>query len=147
MSKMTPYELQCPHCGNTQETIVWQSINVTIDSKLKQKLLAGEINLFDCKKCGKKTFINVPLLYHDMKQRFFVQYYPPKALEDDEVLSQYTPDGSLSLINIPAAVTESDAYLTRPHIVFDIDEMIRYVAFRDRLVDLKKRINEQPVSR
>lgn len=138
MSKMTPYELQCPHCGNTQETIVWQSLNVTLDPELKQKLLAAEINLFKCKKCHKKTFINAPLLYHDMRQRFFVQYYPPEVLEDNELLGQYSPDGSLSLTNIPAAVTESDAYLTRPHIVFDIDEMIRYVAFRDRLVDLKR---------
>jgi hypothetical protein len=42
-------------------------------------------------------------------------------------------------IAIPAAVAESGEYLTRPHIVFDINEMIRYVAFRDQVAEANRK--------
>jgi predicted nucleic-acid-binding Zn-ribbon protein len=60
MSKMTIHNLECPHCGNKQETKVWHSVNVKLDPELKRKLFDAQINLFSCEKCGKKTFINAP---------------------------------------------------------------------------------------
>ena len=84
MSKMTIHNLECPHCGNKQETKVWHSVNVKLDPELKRKLFDAQINMFSCEKCGKKTFINTPLLYHDMTQQFFVQYYPPESLDQRE---------------------------------------------------------------
>ena len=80
MSDMTPHDLQCPHCGNKQEVMVLGSLNVTLDPDLKEKLFAAEINQFHCAKCEKKTFIDAPLLYHDMTQQFCVQYYPTSML-------------------------------------------------------------------
>lgn len=136
MSKMTPHDLQCPHCGNKQDTMVWDSINVTLDPDLKKKLYAAEINLFKCKKCNKETFINTPLLYHDMTQRFSVQYYPSQALENTAFFRQFNSDSSLSMFNF-AAIGDSSAYLARPHIVFDMNEMIRYIAFRDGIAGPK----------
>jgi RNA polymerase subunit RPABC4/transcription elongation factor Spt4 len=138
MSKMTPHELQCPHCGNKQKTMVWDSINVTLDPDLKKRLYAAEINLFECEKCGKKTFINAPLLYHDMRLQFFIQYYPPDSLDDIDFFHQFKKDGSLSTAGIPEAIAKSASYLTRPHIVFDMNEMIRYVAFRDGITGAKE---------
>ncbi len=138
MSKMIPYELQCPHCGNKQKTMVWDSLNVTLDPSLKKKLYAAEINLLECTKCRNKTFINAPLLYHDMTQKYCVQYYPPEALSDIDFFRQFNLDGSFSATGIPLAFTESSAYLTKPHIVFDMNEMIRYVTFRDGIADSKE---------
>ena len=137
MSKMTPHELQCPHCGNKQETMVWDSLNVTLDPDLKKKLYAAEINLFECGKCGKKTFINAPVLYHDMTLQFCVQYYPPEVLDDADFHQQFNHDGFLAMNGMPAAFAKSGAYLTRPHIVFDMNEMIRYVTFRDGIATTK----------
>jgi RNA polymerase subunit RPABC4/transcription elongation factor Spt4 len=139
MSRMTPHDLQCPHCGNKQETMVWDSINVSLDPELKTKLYAAEINLFECQKCQKKTFINAPLLYHDMEMQFCVQYYPRKALDDEGFHRQFNADGSIAVTGMPAAFAESGAYITRPHIVFDMNEMIRYVAFRDRVAAANKK--------
>lgn len=139
MSKTTPHNLQCPHCGNKQENMVWDSLNVTLDPDLKKKLYAAEINLFECKKCGKKTFINAPLLYHDMTQQFCVQYYPPEALDDSDFFRQFNPDGSLAVSGIPAVFAKSGGYLTRPHIIFDMNEMIRYVSFRDGIATAEKK--------
>ncbi len=133
MSKMTPHSLQCPYCGHTQETMVWASLNVTHDPELKDRLYAAEINRFECEKCKKQTLINVPLLYHDMAMRFCVQYYPPEALKDEDFHRHFNADGSVAVNGVPEAVVKSAEYLTRPHIVFDMNELIRYVAFRDRV--------------
>jgi predicted nucleic-acid-binding Zn-ribbon protein len=138
MSKMTPHNLECPHCGNKQEAMMWDSVNVTLDSESKRTLFDAQINLFSCEKCGKKTFINTPLLYHDMTQQFCVQYYPPEAVDDPKFFRQFNPDGSLAMTGIPAGYAESGAYLTRPQIVFDMTEMLRYVAFRDRINEVRK---------
>ena len=138
MSSMTLQTLQCPHCGNSKETTVWDSLNVTLDPQLKKELLQATINLFSCQKCGKSTFIGAPLLYHDMDQQFCVQYYPPEALDHADFFRQFNPDGTLAMAGVPAAILKSGAYLTRPHIVFDMNEMLRYVAFRDGIAERKK---------
>ena len=131
MSSMSSHVLKCPQCGKEQETILWDSINITLDPDLKKKLFAAEINSFECKKCGNKAFVNAPLLYHDMTLQFCVWYYPPESLEAADFFKQFNADGSL--VGMPAL----GAYLTRAHIVFDMSEMVRYVAFRDGIAAVK----------
>lgn len=134
MSKMRSQELQCPYCGSKQEMTIWESINVSLDPELKEKLFSGDINVFDCNICDKKTFVNSGLLYHDMQLRFCVSYYPPEILESEDLGKHFKADGTL---NIPAAFLPGEAgnYMTRPHIVFNMGEMMRYVLFRDLLVE------------
>jgi hypothetical protein len=139
MSSMQSHDLQCPQCGNTQEVMVWDSINVTLDPELKETLFAGEVNLFVCEKCGKKAFISAPLLYHDMTLEFCVQYYPPETQQNENLLRQFRPNGSLAMTGVPAILNEPDAYLARPHLVFDMREMLRYVMFRDALAAFYKK--------
>lgn len=94
--------------------------------------MKGAINTFSCDKCGHQAFIAAPLLYHDMTNRFCVQYYPPQALEDGGFYEQFSDRGELAEgVNLPKGMGAS--YLFRPHIVFDINEMLRYITFRDRL--------------
>ncbi len=138
MSSQSPHELHCSHCGNKQETMIWDSLNVTLDPDLKKKLYAAEINQFNCEKCKKTSFINAPLLYHDMTQEFCVQYYPPEALQDANFFRQFKSDGSRITKGLPAKLAKKTSYLLHPHIVFDLNEMIRYVAFRDILAGLNK---------
>ncbi len=137
MPKMKTHDLQCPHCGNKQKTMIWDTLNITLESDLKKKLYEGEINRFECKKCVKRSFIDVPLLYHDVSQQFCVQYFPPKALEDPDFLRQFNRDGSFAMTTLSLSLAKSSAYLTRPHIVFDMNELLRYVAFRDRIPAIK----------
>lgn len=133
---MTQHSLECPDCGQEKETMVWDSINVSLDPELKTMLFAAKINLFECEKCQKETFIDAPLLYHDMSMQYCVQYFPSEGLDDEDFFHQFSADGSLVLTDLPAAFVNAGAYLKRPHIVFDMNEMIRYVAFRDRLAAL-----------
>jgi hypothetical protein len=82
-----------------------------------------------------------------MTQQFCVQYYPPEALDDPEFFRQFNPDGSLAMTGIPAGFADSGAYLTRPQIVFDMTEMLRYVVFRDRINEVKKESANKEVHR
>lgn len=138
MSRITFHKVQCPCCSNEQKNDVYESINVTLNPELKQKFLNADINIFICEKCREKSFINAPILYHDMEKRFCVQYYPSESLNDDGFFTQFTSDGRIILEGIPQTLAESNEYLTTPHIVFDMIDMIRYVAFRDRLHEMIK---------
>jgi hypothetical protein len=133
MSMANTIKLSCPKCKNTQEVVVWESLNVSLDPELRNKLVCGEINIFRCESCNSKVLINSPLLYHDMKREYCVQYFPPKKIEDFEFYDGFTIDGKLS--GLP-----TDNYLVAPHIVFDFNEMIRYIQFRDKLFDNYKNV-------
>lgn len=138
MSQKMLLQLKCPNCGNIQETTVWTSVNVTKNPELKEKLFDGEINTLRCEKCNEKNFINSPLLYHDMEQRFCVQYYPPESIDDNDFFTQFTADGKLVMSRrIPEGHLTLAEYLVTPHIVFYIEEMLCYITFRDRLRETK----------
>jgi len=131
MSRMSEHELECPECRREQGVVVWESVNVDLDPSLRQKLVDGQINTFECKSCGHRAFLSVPLLYHDMTRQFCVQYVPPRMLDDPSVLNGYTVDGKMD-IDLPGG-GPGGQYLTEPHVVFDMGEMVRYVMFRERL--------------
>ena len=39
------HKLECPECGQAQETEVWSSVNVTLDATLKSRFLEDSINM------------------------------------------------------------------------------------------------------
>jgi hypothetical protein len=112
-------------------------MNVTQDPDAKELLLAGTLNVFQCPKCRYESLLDVDFLYHDAEQQFCVQYYPYERLSDDNFLAHFTTEGAPAL-NIPAGIVLPDRmeYMRRPHIVFEMGELVRYVAFRDRLGEL-----------
>lgn len=144
MTQMGSHNLQCPQCGNMQETMVWSSLNITIDPDLKDRLYAGGINVLECEDCGNRARIKVPLLYHDMTKQFCVQLYDIEMLDDYDFLLQFKSDGSIAMVGIPEEFAKSGNYLTRPHIVFDMDEMVRYVEFRDRIASPEDDVSPSP---
>lgn len=126
--------VKCPKCGHEENVEVWDTLNVSLDPRDKELLFQGKINLFVCSECDHHAFINIPLLYHDMRRRFVVQYYPPDVLDDSRFYAAFGPDGGLTagvLERLPG-VGNLD-YIVKPHIVFDIRELLRYVRFRDHL--------------
>lgn len=135
MSMRSFENLACPECGHRQSVPVWQSLNVSIDPDERQNLFDGKINFLDCSKCGKKTFINTPFVYHDMHLGFWIKYIPFKMLEDDETFVgfQFKPDGFPSVEDNEDMGIPADSYARTQHVVFDMGELVRYVIFRERL--------------
>lgn len=140
MTQMESHKLNCPKCGHLQDTVVWTSLNVSLDPNLREKLFNGEINVFICEKCGNRAVINTALLYHDMDRQYCVQYYPPEAIEDPKFFKNFTKDAKLNVGGFSKAMEKISHYLMEPYIVFDLDGMIQYIRFRDKLHDLRKEL-------
>jgi len=138
MSEKVQQNLECPRCGNKQAATLWKSLDVALDPELKEQLFAAKINLFECEKCEEKAHMNTPLLYHDQTQRFCVQFYPPELVDDPAFLRQFNPDASLTMEGVPDEIKEEAPYMTTPHIVFDMNDMLRYLVFRDQIASVTK---------
>jgi hypothetical protein len=133
-----PMVLGCPKCGQTKEVMVWSSLNADVSPEARASLLEGTINLFECEACEESFVIDAPLLYHDMSRRFLVQYYPFGALEDPEFVARFDQCGRETAnreVARKGPVSAVAGYLGHSHIVFSMDELVRYVLFRERVFD------------
>ena len=78
MSKIRTIKLTCPECGEEFDFDVYESVNVTLDPDLKEKVLDGGIFSASCPKCGHTETLVHPFLYHDMDRKFMIRFdsYP-----------------------------------------------------------------------
>ena len=142
MSKHQILEIPCPECRTKVETTVWSSLNVQLDPDAKEDLLNGKLNFFQCTRCDFKAPVVANFMYHDMDGGYSVQFYPFEALEDDTFFDLFTPDGLVDIqqAGLPADSPISElarSFMENCHIVFSMDELVRYVIFRDRLTEAK----------
>ena len=101
---------------------------------MRDELLKGKIHVFDCPTCKKSFSVNKALLYHDMKRKFLVWYFPFEGIEHRSFFGQFNKDGSLKV----KKYIEEDAwtgYIKNVHYVFSMNELVRYILFREKLAD------------
>lgn len=139
MSNIDIVQIECPDCHDAQEVTVWYALNTDLDPQAKEELIKGNINLFCCQKCSAEALIPIELLYHDMERRFCVRYFPPERLDDESFFEDFTIDGHLSspygktLPRLVAIAEKTSPYFKSTHVVFSMEELIRYIKFRDKL--------------
>jgi CpXC protein len=145
MSISRPIEVECPDCGYQQSVVIWESLNANVSPRAREELIEGKINAFVCESCGQQVQVGAWLLYHDMKRRFAVKYVPFQATEDDDLLRRFDRDG----VDRKTAAEEMPTdllsrfnldmdYLFQAHIVLDMEELVRYVLFRERVFDVER---------
>ena len=87
MSQNTPRStvrtLQCP-CGESFDTTVYSTVNITMEPELLYRLLAGTLNVATCANCGRKAVSAQSFIYHDMARGLFAYVHPDADLPDDE---------------------------------------------------------------
>jgi transcription elongation factor Elf1 len=135
MTKCAPEEVTCPHCQASQTVMLYDTLNVTLDPGLKKEFMAGNINTFTCSSCKEKITVQMSLFYHDMDQHFCAKFIPFEAVfNNDFIREQITSQGQMNF-EVPDLLKDNPAfdYFANPHIVFSIDELIRYVIFRERV--------------
>lgn len=118
--------VECSGCGEPQPFLVWESLNVPLDSVEKEELLNGGLTVFKCQKCGWSGDVVYPLLYHDMERRVMIWLLP-----DDE-----EPDNAL----IPVEQLTEDYQLRRVETKEQLIEKIRIFdfSFDDRVMEFLK---------
>jgi len=134
MSYNESIKVACPKCKLEQAMTIWNSINVSLDPELRTHLMESTINSFTCSECGGSCQLDTDLLYHDMECQFAVQYYPAQLLEDKDFFTQFNADSISKNDDLSiTSTTKAPRYLYFPHIVFDLEEMKRYIVFREKL--------------
>ena len=123
-------EIQCPDCSAKDEVLVWDTINAQVNPEAKAALLNGKTNLFVCPRCRRAFFLDRPLLYHDMQIGYMAWYFPFSLVQSGKILDWIDPVGQAKGLE---RNPECD-YAASIHYIFDMDELVRYVVFRDALV-------------
>lgn len=72
MSRVEKRIIRCEKCGETFDVDVYDSINVSLDPELKEKVFDGSIYSFVCPHCQHEHYITYPFLYHDMERKFMI---------------------------------------------------------------------------
>ena len=142
MTRCESYKIKCPLCGNKVRVILYESINATLSPKKREELLQGKINVVECPSCKKTFKVSKSLLYHDMVRNFMVWYYPFESIKHRRFFDEFSADGHLD-DNAGLAEEEIPEYAKNVHYVFGIDEMIRYILFREKLAKVKERTGKK----
>lgn len=132
MTATNEIEVTCPQCGAITPTELVQGIVADTDDRLREVLFNGEINTFFCDSCGYEGFLEASILYIDIVRRFCVQYLPEETLSGVDYLADYSSDGTF-LRELDLPVEGLGEFLMEPHVVFDLDEVRRYITFRELL--------------
>lgn len=74
MSNCNTTQITCPKCQHPQDFTIWNSVNVDLDSSLKDQILSGELTRFKCDQCQHTSEVVYPLLYHDMTRKMMVNF-------------------------------------------------------------------------
>lgn len=72
----TRTQIQCPSCGTSITAQVFNIVDAAEQPELKEALLAGELNAFQCRACGMVGTLQAPLLYHDPTKELLLIYLP-----------------------------------------------------------------------
>ena len=81
MSLNSKETVKCPKCGNVSDITVWQSITVSDSLDLKNDLLKGKLNIFQCPECQHRALMPMPLLYHDEEKSLMMSFSPCSSEE------------------------------------------------------------------
>ena len=65
MTKTRRKKFKCS-CGNEQDVLMYDSVNIEIHPALKEKTRKRKINSFKCDNCKFEEELFGPFLYHDM---------------------------------------------------------------------------------
>ena len=150
MSLKREEEISCPRCATKQTVTLWESIDADPDPEARAALFEARVNRYDCPACDFDALVPLPLLYHDRKRQFVVQYFPFGWLDEPEFVSRFTADGrdrqvaeaferALKAKKIPPGAEPAE-----PHVVFEMTELVRYVLFRERVFDARDAEGAKP---
>jgi hypothetical protein len=95
MTRVSEEILTCPNCGHEQPFTHYDSVNVSLDLDLKERLLSRELTTFCCSECGTAAEVVAPMLYHDMNQQLMIWLIPG----DDPVPPDPFESGPLSILS------------------------------------------------
>lgn len=128
-------DMECPSCGEPGSHVAWWTIDAANDRAARTMLFSGRLNFFRCTACEHSWLYTTDVLYYDEVREFAAQFLPYPRLADPDVRMRFTPSGKLYLLADELFDGEVPEYAQTPHVVFSMNELVRYVRFREELAD------------
>lgn len=125
----------CSKCGKNAQITIYKSINVASDPELKEKVVNGELFLWECPECGTSNLMVYDCLYHDPDQKIMVWMLPggePEGKEKEAIFNQAKAMGDYKL-----RIVSNPGELMEKLIIFDagfsdrVMEVVKYVAGKE----------------
>ena len=123
MTSMRKVNVTCPECQTQGEFTVYNSINTKESPALKEKVRDGSLFQFVCPKCGAKTTVDYPFLYHQPEDHYMINY---GRLEDGRKALEMLRGKGVALKDWAAEMEKT----TRPYVLRAVDDRL---AFREKL--------------
>ena len=130
MSKFSIQTGMCPRCENMIEINRWDSINVSLDPDMKNKVLDRSAFFVECPSCGLRFTINYGFLYHDMEKKYMLHYVQSEEEELDVIRIYNSADEENAVMRESALM---QGYLFR--IVRSYNELIEKISIFDAGLD------------
>lgn len=131
---MPKIQTSCPNCQQPLITDIFQVVDVKINPRLKELLLAGGLNFAQCQICGFQGQLPVPLVYHDGEKELLLTFSPPdanKTMEEKE--SALAP--LLKQVTESLAPEERKGYLFQPKAMLTMNNLVKNVLLADGITE------------
>ena len=86
--------IECPYCSHEQVFESYESINLTKNPELKDKIINEELFKMKCEKCGKEALIAFPCLFHDVDKKQLIWLIGDYTQEQKEALDKDLKDSA-----------------------------------------------------
>ena len=127
---MSKTRINCPNCRQPVIADIEQLLDVGSDPTIKQRFLAGAINMVACPACGFQGSVATPIVYHDPNKEMLLTYFPPEmgvSVNDQE--RTIGPLITKATNSLPQE--KRKAYLLRPQTMFTMQSMIERILEAD----------------
>lgn len=116
---------KCRKCAYAAEVPVYQSINIEESPELKEKVVNGELFVWECPACGTKNLIQGSTVYHDPSQKLMI-WLVPERNEETEAKLRALFESEAGLKGYVARLVTSVGDLIEKVKIFDagLDDMV-----------------------
>ena len=85
MSIEREYTLTCS-CGRMFHADLYDTVNVTAEPELRESIVEHRLNVVECPRCHRRSYVDKPFLYHDMDRELLLYIYPAACAPQEEGL-------------------------------------------------------------
>jgi len=131
---MPKIQTSCPNCKQPLVAEIFQVVDVKLNPRLKELLLAGGLNFAQCQICGFQGQLPVPLVYHDGDKELLLTFSPPdpaKTMEEKE--SALAP--LLKQVTDNLAPEARKGYLFQPKAMLTMNNLVKNVLLADGITE------------
>ncbi len=134
MSSYVQQEIKCP-CGEVFEAEVCQSVSVSREPDLKDRVLGGQFNVVQCPRCQQMIYAEHFVLFHDSSQELMAFVYPP-SMESETEKIRVVMGNAFKRLQDESPPEQQMRY--QPFLLFGLDALCDLLNIEEEILDEMK---------